>query len=141
MDSLQAYELALEKRKELQQKAQDMGITEAYISCLVETFYEKVRTHTELGPVFNEVIGDRWPYHLTKMKSFWSSLALRTGTYQGRPMQAHKALTNAEPEHFKIWLNLFEETLRETAPSPAAVEYFLNFAETIAGRLQRVMFG
>ena len=140
MDSLQAYELALEKRKELQQKAQEMGITEAYISCLVETFYEKVRTHAELGPVFNEVIGDRWSIHLAKMKSFWSSLALRNGTYQGRPMQAHKALTNAEPKHFNIWLTLFEETLRETAPSPGAVEYFLGFANSIAGRLQKAMF-
>lgn len=140
MDSTEAYSAALDKRRELQQAAIDIGVSEEYVSLLVDTFYGKVREHPELGPVFNNVIQDRWPEHLGKMKLFWSTIALRTGRYQGNPMRVHQALTEAEPGHFATWLRLFEETLRETAPTEEAVDYFMQYAYTMAARLQRAMF-
>lgn len=140
MEPIQAYNQALKKREELQQAARNMGVTEDYISTLVDAFYEKVRNHQELGPVFNSAIQHRWPVHLAKMKLFWSSVALRAGTYKGDPMKTHKALTNASPHHFKIWLNLFEKTLQETAPNQDVVDYFMGFAHTMSPRLQKAMF-
>lgn len=127
-------------RKRLQDEARAMGVSEEFISQLVDTFYDKVRAHPELGPVFDEVIQDHWHPHLQKMKLFWNSIALRTGTYRGNPMPIHKALTNAKPGHFAIWLALFRETLTEIAPNPQVVEYFMGFAVVMGERLSSAMF-
>lgn len=132
--------LALETRKRLQDEARGIGISEDYVSVLVDTFYDKVRAHPELGPVFNDVIQDNWPEHLNKMKLFWCSIVLRTGTYKGNPMAAHVALTNGKPNHFEIWLALFHETLNETAPNDQVIDYFMDFANTMALRLSTAMF-
>ncbi len=131
---------ALETRKGLQDHARSIGVSEEYVSLLVDTFYNKVRTHHELGKVFDDVIQDRWPVHLAKMKSFWGSIALRTGGYKGNPMMTHAALTEAKNGHFAIWLRLFEETLNETAPTPEVVQYFMGYANTMAARLSKAMF-
>lgn len=135
-----ASHMALETRRKLQEEARAMGVTEEYISLLVDKFYDKVRAHPELGPVFNDVILDNWPEHLHKMKLFWNSIALRTGTYSGNPMPIHKALTEAKPEHFGIWLTLWDQTLQETAPQPQVVEYFMGFANVMGERLSKAMF-
>jgi hemoglobin len=132
--------MALETRRQLQDEARGIGISEEYIDRLVERFYEKVRADADLGPVFDAVIQDHWDEHLQKMKLFWASVALRTGTYRGRPMPMHKALTDARPEHFGIWLRLFEETLAESAPSAEARQVFMEFANSIAERLSKAMF-
>lgn len=135
-----AAQTALETRKRLQDEARAIGVSEEYISKLVTDFYVKVRAHPELGPVFDDVILDNWADHLHQMEHFWTSIALRTGTYQGNPMLVHRSLTNAHPEHFTIWLDLFEQTLLETAPSPEVVDYFMGYANSIAERLSRAMF-
>lgn len=135
-----AAQTALDTRKRLQAEAMAIGVSEEYISLLVDTFYERIRDHSELGPVFNGVIQDNWPRHLAKMKLFWSSVALRTGVYSGNPMNTHKALTQAKPEHFGMWLELFKQTLQETAPNPEVVDYFMKFANNMAQRLSSVMF-
>lgn len=135
-----AAEMALETRRKLQAEARAIGISEEYISVLVDAFYIKVQSHPELGPVFNEVIQDNWAEHLRKMKLFWNSIALRTGTYQGSPMKSHRALQNAKPDHFPTWLNLFETTLQETAPNQQVVDYFMNYAHVMATRLSKAMF-
>lgn len=135
-----ASQMAMETRRRLQEEARAMGVSEAYISSLVEDFYTKVRAHPELGPVFDKVILDNWPAHLETMKRFWESIALRTGNYHGNPMPLHKALENAKPEHFGIWLSLFEVTLRETAPNLEVVEYFMGFANVMGERLSQAMF-
>ncbi|MBX3112336.1 MAG: group III truncated hemoglobin [Fimbriimonadaceae bacterium] len=131
---------ALETRAQLQEQARSIGISEEYVSVLVDAFYDKVRAHPELGPVFDEVILDHWPEHLVRMKLFWNSIALRTGTYRGNPMVAHTALTNAKPGHFPIWLDLFRQTLEETAPNPEVVDYFMGYADVMGERLSKAMF-
>lgn len=132
---------AEERRAEIRTQAATLGINETYISHLVETFYARIRAHEELGPIFETAIGDDWDHHLGAMKAFWVSVALNAGQYSGKPVPAHKKHTSIQPWHFKIWLALFEETLKDTAPTPGAVSYFMERAERIAKSLQLALFG
>ncbi|GJL91704.1 group III truncated hemoglobin [Hyphococcus sp.] len=129
------------RREEIKAHAQSMGIDEAYISLLVDSFYDKIRVHPALGPVFNNAIKDNWPAHLAKMKDFWASIALNAGRYSGKPVPAHKQHDTIRQAHFSVWLGLFQQTLDETAPSPAANRYFMERAERIAQSLQLAIFG
>jgi hemoglobin len=60
------------------------------------------------------------------MVDFWWSIALRTGTYQGKPKQAHrgKALVKA---HFERSLDLFGVTAWEVC-EPDLAEFFIDRA-------------
>ncbi|MEO6981493.1 MAG: group III truncated hemoglobin [Edaphobacter sp.] len=84
---------------------------EEEISNLVDRFYAKVRRDDLIGPIFNAMIDD-WPFHLAKLKSFWTSVMLGAGTYKGNPMMVHMQLP-LDPEHFHRWLTLFAETANE----------------------------
>ena len=141
MDSAEAYRLALEKRQSLQIEARGFGIDETFVGELVEQFYRKVRIDPDLGPVFERVIKNNWDPHLAKMKLFWESVILRSGDYKGKPMKVHRKVIGGEPEHFAIWLRLFEETLNEIAPSEEAKAQFLERARFMAPRLKLAMFG
>ncbi len=129
------------KRKELQSAALAIGVTPEYISILVDAFYARIRTDQMLGPIFNRVIDDQWDPHLEKMKSFWGSVALHTGTYSGQPVPKHKALKGVDRAKFDLWLKMFRETLENTAPSDQVICYFMERAERIAESLQLAMFG
>ncbi|MEC9434836.1 MAG: group III truncated hemoglobin [Pseudomonadota bacterium] len=128
-------------RREIQAEAARLGIDDAYVSTLVETFYARVRADPALGPVFEREVGDDWPAHLARLKDFWASVAFNAGRYSGRPVQVHRALTGVAPGHFATWLGIFEATLRDTAPSPAAADHFLSRAHRIAATLRAAMFG
>ena len=129
------------RRADIQANAAAMGVNDAYIGVLVDTFYDRVRAHPLLGPVFDNAIGDDWDAHLARMKDFWASVALNAGRYSGKPVPAHKKHSAIQQWHFNIWLALFEQTLKDTAPSPGAVAYFMERAERIAQSLQLAMFG
>jgi len=129
------------RRAEIQRRANVIGIDDAYISLLVDEFYRRIRADETLGPIFEHAIGDRWDYHLPRMKSFWASVALNAGTYSGQPVPAHKKLNQVEQSHFQTWLALFRLTLQDTAPTPEAVDYFMERANRIAESLQLAMFG
>ena len=109
------------------------GIDEALISDLVEGFYKKVRADPLLGPVFAERIED-WEPHLAQMKRFWSSVALATGVYGGRPMPKHMRLP-VDAEHFDRWMALFEETAQELC-TPLDARHFVARARNIAESLE-----
>lgn len=109
------------------------GIDEAMIDRLVETFYAKVRDDALLGPIFAERVQD-WAPHQAQMKLFWSSVALSTGVYQGRPMPKHLPLP-IDATHFDRWLALFEATTREVCP-PVAAAHFMERARSIAESLE-----
>jgi hemoglobin len=68
------------------------------------------------------------------MVEFWSSVALGTGRYAGKPHLAHRDL-GLSPDHFGRWLSLFEATARETCPGDAAA-FFIDRANRIADSLQ-----
>lgn len=132
---------ARERRARILAHAASIGINDDYISTLVDTFYGRVRAKPDLGPIFEDVIGERWDTHLAQMKSFWASVAMNAGVYSGKPVPAHTRLRGVTPEHFRIWLKLFRKTLEDTAPGPDAVVYFMERASRIAESLQLAMFG
>ncbi len=109
------------------------GIDEELIETVVRTFYLKVRQDGLLGPVFDARISD-WEPHLQRMCAFWSSVALMSGRYSGRPMEKHLKLP-VDAVHFDRWLELFEETAREIC-TPAAAEHFVERARNIAQSLE-----
>lgn len=104
-------------------------ITEEEISNLVDRFYAKVRLDTEIGPIFNAIVGD-WPHHLTTLKDFWSTIMLTTGRYKGDPMMTHLQLP-LDPDHFHRWLTLFAETAHEVLP-PAHATAIIQKSHRIA---------
>ena len=115
-------------------------VTEDDIHRLVHRFYDIIREDAELGPIFNTKIKN-WEPHLAQMCNFWSSVMLKTGKFQGRPMPKHIALTDmVRPEHLKIWLSLFERAANEVCTADVAAA-FLDRAEQIAESLKYGMFG
>jgi hemoglobin len=133
-----AHSAAIRERAEADMRA--IGVDEAFIDRLVETFYGRVLRHPGLGPVFDARLAGRWPEHMAKMKSFWSAVAFRSGAYGGKPVQAHLGVANLTPELFPQWLSLFSETLDDVAPSPEAKAWFMATAERIAKSLTLSLF-
>ncbi len=109
------------------------GIDEAMIERLVRTFYARIHRDEVLGPIFAVHITD-WEPHLHRMCAFWSSVALLSGRYHGRPMEKHLPLP-VHAEHFDRWLALFEDVARELCPG-AAAEHFIERAHRIAESLE-----
>ena len=125
--------LASRREALIEQIRTETGIDEPMIARLVDTFYMKVRADPLLGPVFEARISD-WEPHLQQMRLFWSSVALMSGVYHGRPMPKHLPLP-VDAAHFDRWLELFEQTAREVCP-PAAADHFIERARRIAESLE-----
>ena len=117
----------------VQQLRDETGIDEAMIDALVEGFYARVREDGLIGPIFAARIAD-WAPHLAQMKLFWSSVALSTGVYQGRPMPKHLPLP-IDARHFDRWLEIFVVTANELCP-PVAAKHFIERARRIAESLE-----
>jgi hypothetical protein len=66
-------------------------ITEENIALLVRTFYGRAREDDLIGPIFNAAVAD-WDHHLAQISDFWSSMMMKTGRYNGRPMRPHLVL-------------------------------------------------
>ncbi|GAA0393910.1 group III truncated hemoglobin [Brevundimonas terrae] len=111
----------------------ETGIDDAMIDRLVEGFYDRVRQDPLIGAVFMERISD-WGPHLAQMKLFWSSVALHSGVYQGRPMPKHLPLP-IDARHFDRWLEIFEATATEIC-GPVAGHHFIVRARRIAQSLE-----
>ena len=126
-------EAAARRAAAVQRIRDETGIDEALIDALVEGFYARVRDDDFIGPVFAERISD-WGPHLEQMKLFWSSVALSTGVYQGRPMPKHLPLP-IDARHFDHWLQIFEATARDLCP-PVAAAHFITRARRIAESLE-----
>ena len=132
---------AVKQQTKVQGNTDQKGINEDYISELVDEFYSRIRADSELGPIFAAGISD-WQTHLPTMKRFWSSVALNTGKYSGRPVPAHINIKHmVDPQHFVLWLAIFQQTLNDTAPNAEVAEYFMVRATRIAKSLQLAMFG
>lgn len=130
-----------ERQVSIQQNAAALGIDEALVSQLVDTFYARVRADDLIGPVFLTALGDDWDAHLSKLKDFWSAIALGTRRYNGRPMPAHLRLSDRISEaHFRRWLGLFRETVDELMPNPAAADFFYDRASMIGRNFQAMIF-
>jgi len=122
-------------------EARAAGIDAAFVSDLVDRFYEAIRTDAVLGPVFDRHITD-WPPHLARMKAFWRSILHNSGEFSGNPMQRHGAVHEASPlgqAEFARWLTLFYATVRtlgaERGLDPAAARQVSERARMIADSL------
>lgn len=103
------------------------------ITEMVHSFYARIRSDEVLGPIFNRHIQD-WDKHLAIMVSFWSSMMLGAGTYDGTPMPKHVALPGLHADLFKRWLSLFEETtagLENQEMATRANEYAKRIARSL----------
>lgn len=116
-----------------------MDIDDDKLKTLVDVFYARVRTDPELGPIFNDAIGD-WPEHLEKLTAFWSSVMLTSGRYKGNPMMAHlKHVRRITPALFDRWLTLWARTTSDVM-SPGAAAALQEKAQRISESLQYAMF-
>ncbi len=96
-------------------------VTETDIARLVDGFYDRVREHPTLAPVFDaRVENEDWPEHLAKMKRFWSTVLLGTGRYRGNPMTAHESIPGVSRAHFADWLSLFEDVVHDVFATEVA---------------------
>ncbi|MFO0694737.1 MAG: group III truncated hemoglobin [Polyangiales bacterium] len=110
------------------------------IATLVHAFYDRVRADEVLGPIFEARLRDRWEPHLAKMVSFWSSVMLREGSFDGDPPGTHRGLEDARPEHFERWLSLFDATTDEVFAESLA-DALKQRARAMARGLSGAMFG
>jgi hemoglobin len=113
------------------------GITEELIRAVVVEFYRRARREAVLGPVF-EVYIQEWDTHLDRMTDFWSAALLRTGRYSGRPVERHRGIDNLRDEHFRHWIVLFEETVRDLC-APREAEAFLVRAQRMKEGMVKVL--
>lgn len=115
-------------------------ITRDNVRQLVDEFYALVRADALLGPVFLQALGDDWDAHLERLTEFWSTIILGTRSFQGNVYGKHMMLNGIEPEHFKRWLGLFEQTVSRLFEVEQA-DQFLTMARRVAGSLQIGFFG
>lgn len=95
-------------------------VTPEQIDRVVATFYDAIRHHPGLGPVFAAHVDD-WPAHEAKIARFWRNAILMERSYDGNPMRVHMEAGNVQPGMFSVWLGLFDSVLaRELPPDTAA---------------------
>lgn len=109
-------------------------LSEEVVRRLVQVFYARARSDLVLGPIFEKHVGHRWEAHLSALVDFWSSVALMSGRYSGKPHLAHVFL-GLVPEDFEQWLRLFEETVSEVCQGRTAT-FLMDRAHRIADSLQ-----
>lgn len=108
--------------------------SEKQISRLVELFYERVHEDKRLGEIFASEVSGTWEEHLTKMKTFWRSVLLKTREYHGRPVPMHQKLKGIETHDFIKWLSIFRSTACEVL-DPASAQLAIQNSEKIASSL------
>lgn len=107
--------------------------TRADIEQLVAAFYVQVRNNAVIGPVFEAAITN-WEEHLPTMYDFWEILLFAKRNYKGNPLLKHAVLHkkyNLTQEHFKAWVELWEQTLDHFFAGPTC-EHAKQKAEHIS---------
>jgi len=87
------------------------------VQLLVTVFYQKIRKHDALGPIFNGIITD-WDAHFKLLTDFWETQLFLKRKYHGNPVTAHQEIDEKTDHtittaHFGLWLNLWFETIDE----------------------------
>lgn len=110
------------------------ALSEDDIARLVHTFYDKIRDHEDLGPIFERELAGTWEPHLDKMVRFWATMVIGDQgerKYDGRPLPVHMKLPDLRDHHFGQWLVLFRETAHELFSDDVA-GLFIERAERMA---------
>jgi hemoglobin len=95
------------------------------IEKLINAFYNKIKTDSEIGYFFMDVAKVNWETHLPMMYDFWENIMFSTGNYTGNPMVKHKELhqkSEMKEAHFKHWNVLFNQTVDELFAGEKAEE-------------------
>lgn len=111
------------------------------VDFLVRTFYDQVREHETLGPVFNSIVVN-WEEHLIHLSDFWEMILLQTGPGRGmfNPTKVHQEvdskMNNAITQvHFGNWLELWFATIDRHFVGENA-----NYAKEHARRMAHMLF-
>src|SRR5688572_25660178 len=86
------------------------------IELLMKNFYDKVKKDNTIGPIFNDIARVNWEHHIPIICDFWETLLLDAASYRKNVMEVHFILNRKMPleeKHFKVWLQLFSETVDE----------------------------
>lgn len=122
-----------------QNPMQKFDITPEDIDRLVAVFYQRIRAHPMLGPVFAHAIapedGPEWRVHEARIAAFWRNAIGIDRSYDGSPMQVHVANPEVMPGMFSAWLELFEATAHEVL-SPRQADSITALANRIGASLR-----
>ncbi|MEY8097078.1 group III truncated hemoglobin [Falsihalocynthiibacter sp. S25ZX9] len=113
-------------------------ITPDEIARVVAAFYFRIRAHDVLGPIFIGRLGtstEVWQPHEAKIAAFWNNAILFDRAYSGNPMQVHMGVPEIKPEHFALWLELFDNVL-EKELKPETAQAFSALAHRIGRGLR-----
>lgn len=104
---------------------QKFDIAPGDLDRLVTAFYQRIRAHPMLGPIFARAIaaedGPEWRAHEAKIAAFWRNAIGLDRAYAGNPTRVHVENPEVHPGMFSVWLDLFAETARdELTPAQAA---------------------
>ena len=94
-----------------------IDVNREQIEIVVASFYARIRQHRHLGPIFSNHVRN-WPKHEAKIVDFWASAIRYERTYSGNPMAIHLNASDVEPSHFKVWLEVFDQTLEQHLGAP-----------------------
>ncbi|MFT3907793.1 MAG: hypothetical protein QM737_00075 [Ferruginibacter sp.] len=97
--------------------------TRVDVELLVSVFYNKVKQHEQLAPIFSKRIfsDEQWEQHLTRMSDFWETVLFAKQAYRGNPFPKHVGL-EIMAAHFETWISLFHQTINENFAGPKATE-------------------
>ncbi len=111
------------------------------VDFLVRRFYDQVRKHDSLGPIFNGVVKD-WDTHLIHLSDFWEMILLQTGPGAGKfnPVKVHRQVdaevdNSIEQAHFGNWLELWFGTIDRYFEGEVA-----DYAKEHARRMAHMLF-
>ena len=95
------------------------AITADQIDAVVAAFYDAIRHHPGLGPVFAGHVQD-WPEHEAKIARFWRNAILMERSYDGNPFAVHRDAGDVRAPMFDVWLGLFDSVLKRNLPADTA---------------------
>ncbi len=107
---------------------------EAGIARLVKWFYARVRYEPKVEEIFREHVQD-WPAHLQTIIAFWVQMTGGPQKYSGG-MGRHIFL-RLRPEHYAVWLAVWEKNCREVLPEREADE-MVALAHHFGTKLQQM---
>jgi len=114
----------MSENKDMSSRGCDLD-SEEEINELMKRFYNDVSQDETLGHFFNDVAHVNWDDHIHRIGQFWSKMLFGTGDYVGNPLEAHQKIHALEPftnEHFRLWLEIFQENVDAGWEGPYAQE-------------------
>ena len=116
------------------------------VDALMRLFYSRAINDEIIGYIFTDVAKLDLEHHLPIIGDFWETLLFQTNNYSrhGRnPLEVHGALaekTPLEPQHFRRWLEIFNQSVDELFSGERA-EFAKLRASAIANRMLNYVSG